>query len=55
MLSEQELTTILQMLQKLCQYMGVNVDCSKQEVQLFSKSTDVSKLTSELQDKLPEE
>jgi len=26
MLSEQELTTILQMLQKLCQHMGVNVD-----------------------------
>ena len=33
MLSEQELTTILQMLQKLCQHMGVNVDSSKQEVQ----------------------
>ena len=55
MLSEQELTTILQMLQKLCQHMGVNVESSKQEVQAFSKTTDVHKLASELQDKLPEE
>jgi uncharacterized membrane protein len=55
MLSEQELTTILQMLQKLCQHMGVNVDSSRQEVQSFSKTTDVHKLASELEDKLPEE
>jgi uncharacterized membrane protein len=55
MLSEQELTTILKMLQKLCQHMGVNVDSSKQEVQSFSKTTDVHKLASELEDKLPEE
>ena len=55
MLSEQELTTILQMMQKLCQHMGVNVDSSKQEVQSFSKTTDVDKLASELEDKLPEE
>jgi uncharacterized membrane protein len=55
MLSEQELTTILQMLQKLCQHTGVNVDSSQQEVQSFSKTTDVSKLASELEDKLPEE
>jgi uncharacterized membrane protein len=54
MLAEQELTTILQMLQKLCQHMGVNVDSSKQEVQSFSKTTDVQKLASELEDKLPE-
>jgi len=55
MLSEQELTTMLRMLQKLCQHMGVNVDSSKQEVQSFSKTTDVHKLASELEDKLPEE
>jgi uncharacterized membrane protein len=55
MLSEQELTTVLQMLQKLCEHMGVNVDSSKQEVQSFSKTTDVHKLASELEDKLPEE
>src|ERR1019366_4132640 len=55
MLSEQELTTMLQMLQKLCQHMGVNVDSSRQEVQSFSKTTDASKMASELEDKLPEE
>jgi len=55
MLSEQELTTILQMLQKLCQHVGVNVDSSKQEVRSFSKTTDVHKLASELEDKLPNE
>jgi len=55
MLSEQELTTILQMLQKLCLHVGMNVDSSRQEVQSFSKATDVHKLASELKDKLPEE
>src|ERR1700722_18738306 len=55
MLAEQELTTILQMLQKLCQHEGVNVDASKQEVQSFSQSTDVHKLASELENKLPEQ
>src|ERR1035437_5096535 len=55
MLSEQELRTILQMLQKLCQHIGVNVDSSKQEVQSFSKTTDVHKLASELEEKLPED
>src|SRR6266849_9291468 len=55
MLSEQELTTILQMLQKLCQHMGVNVDSTKQEVQSFSKATEIHKLASELEDKLPGE
>ena len=53
--SEQELTTVLQMLQKLCLHMGVNVDSSKQEVQSFSKTTDVHRLATELEDKLPEE
>jgi hypothetical protein len=42
MLSEQELTTILQMLQKLCQHVGVNVDSSKQEVQSFTGSAQES-------------
>jgi uncharacterized membrane protein len=55
MVSEQELTTVLQMLQKLCLHMGVNVDSSKQEVQSFSKTTDVHRLATELEDKLPEE
>lgn len=55
MLSEQELTTILQMLQKLCLHVGVNVESTRQEVQSFSKTTDVHKLASELENKLPEE
>jgi uncharacterized membrane protein len=55
MLAEQELTTVLQMLQKLCHHMGVDVDSSKQEVQSFSKTTDVHKLASELEEKLPGE
>ena len=55
MLSEQELTTILQMLQKLCQHVGVDVDASKREIQSFSETTDVQKLASELREKLPEE
>jgi uncharacterized membrane protein len=54
MLSEQELT-IIQMSQKLCLHVGVNVDSSRQEVHSFSKTTDVHKLASELEDKLPEE
>lgn len=54
MLSEQELTTILEMLQKLCQHVGVNVDSSKQEAESFSRTTDVHKLASELEQKLPE-
>ena len=55
MLSEQELTTMLQMLQKLCQHIGVNVESSKKEVQSFTKTTDVHKLANELEEKLPEE
>jgi uncharacterized membrane protein len=55
MLSEQELTTILQMLHKLCEHMGVDVNSTKQEVQSFSKTTDVHKLANELDDKLPGE
>jgi len=55
MLSEQELTTILQMLQKLCQHVGVNVRSSKREVQSFRKTTDVHTLARVLEDKLPEE
>jgi hypothetical protein len=42
------------MLQELCQHMGMNMESSKQEVQSFSKTTDVHKLASELEDKLPE-
>ena len=53
MLAEQELTTMLQMLQKLCQHAGVDVKSANLQVQGFSKNTDVGKLASELEEKLP--
>jgi uncharacterized membrane protein len=55
MLAEQELTVMLQTLQKLCQHAGVDVKSSDQQVQRFSETTDVQKLASELKDKLPEQ
>ena len=55
MLAEQELTMVLQMLQKLCQHAGVDVQSADLQVQGFSKTTDVHKLASELDDKLPDQ
>ena len=44
---------MLRMLQKLCQHTGVDVKSATQQVQGFSEATDVQKLASELEDKLP--
>jgi uncharacterized membrane protein len=55
MLTEQELTTVLQLLNKLCEHAGVDVKSTAPQVQHFEKSTDVRKLAGEIQDKLPEE
>lgn len=55
MLAEQELTTVLQMLEKLCQHVGVDVASARHAVHGFSKATDVSKLASELEEKLPQQ
>lgn len=55
MLAEQELTMVLQMLQKLCQHAGVDVKSATQQVQGFSETTDVHKLATELEEKLPEQ
>jgi uncharacterized membrane protein len=55
MLAEQELTTMLEMQQKICQHLGVDVASSKQELQGFANATDVHELASELEDKLPEQ
>ena len=55
MLAEQELTMMLQMLQKLCQHTGVDVKSATKQVQGFSETTDVHKLASELEEKLPEQ
>jgi hypothetical protein len=43
------------MLQKLCQHTGVDVKSASQQVQSFSETTDVHKLASELEEKLPEQ
>jgi hypothetical protein len=54
MLSEQELTTMLEMQQKICRHLGVDVASSNTELQGFAATTDVHKLASELEDKLPQ-
>jgi uncharacterized membrane protein len=54
MLAEQELTAVLQMQHTICQRLGIDVESAKQELKGFSDATDVSKLASELADKLPE-
>jgi uncharacterized membrane protein len=53
MLAEQELTAMLQMQHKICQRLGIDVESAKQELKGFSDTTDVSKLASDLEDKLP--
>ena len=53
MLAEQELTTMLDMQRKMCQHMGVDIASANQELQGFADATDVHKLASELEDKLP--
>jgi uncharacterized membrane protein len=55
MLAEQELTTMLQMLQALCAHTGVDVSSSDRQVEDFKDATDVSKLANELERKLPGE
>jgi uncharacterized membrane protein len=55
MLAEQELTTMLEMQQKMCKHIGVDVASAKQELQGFAAATDVHKLASELEDKLPDQ
>jgi len=55
MLAEQELTTMLEMQQKICQHIGVDVASSKQQLQGFANATDVHQLASELENKLPEQ
>jgi uncharacterized membrane protein len=54
MLAEQELTTLLQMQQKICRHLGVNVTDEKQDVKDFARATDVHELARELDQHLPE-
>jgi uncharacterized membrane protein len=53
MLAEQELTAVLQMQHKICQRLGIDVESAKHELKGFSDVTDVGKLASDLEDKLP--
>ncbi|GAC1661514.1 MAG: DUF1003 domain-containing protein [Candidatus Acidiferrum sp.] len=55
MLAEQELTTLLHMQQKICQRLNIDVESAKHDLKGFSDTTDVSKLASELEEKLPEQ
>jgi uncharacterized membrane protein len=55
MLAEQELTMMLQMLEKLCQHSGINMKSTTQRVQGFSETTDVERLASELEEKVPDQ
>lgn len=52
MLAEQELTAVLQMQNKICQRLGID-ESAKLALKGFSNATDVSKLATELEDKLP--
>jgi uncharacterized membrane protein len=55
MLTEQELTTVLQLLYKLCEHAGVDIKAAAQQIRHFEQTTDVQKLAGEIQEKLPEE
>jgi uncharacterized membrane protein len=54
LLAEQELTAVVQMLHKLCEHAGVEVDFSK-HASTFGVATDVHKIARELDEKLPSE
>src|ERR1700694_3132138 len=54
MLAEQELSTLLQMQHKICQRLGIEGGSTAHELKNFADATDVSKLASELEDKLPD-
>jgi uncharacterized membrane protein len=52
-LSEQEMTMMLRMQQRLCEHLGVEVDNVKEEAKQLLEETDVHRLVSTLEDKLP--
>jgi hypothetical protein len=45
---------MLQMLERLCQHAGLDVQSTAPQVQGFGETTDVHRLASELEQKLPE-
>ena len=54
MLAEQELTAMLQMQHKICQHLGIDIESAKHELKGFSDATDVGKLASDLENRLPD-
>src|SRR6202161_4154348 len=54
MLAEQELTAMMHMQHKICRRLGIEAGSTANELKNFSDATDVSKLASELADKLPD-
>lgn len=53
LLAEQEATMMLQMLRRICQHLGLEPETFDEEVRQLIKETDVHKLVSELEKKLP--
>jgi uncharacterized membrane protein len=54
LLAEQELTVVVQMLHKLCEHAGVEIDFSR-HARTFGEATDVHKIAQELDENLPPE
>ena len=55
MLSEQEMTMMLRMQQRLCEHFGVEVETIKEEAEYLMQETDVERLVNDLEEKLPGE
>lgn len=53
MLTEQEMTMMLRMQQRVCEHLGVEVDTVKEEAKQLLEETSVDKVVSELEEKLP--
>jgi uncharacterized membrane protein len=53
MLTEQEMTMLLRMQHRLCEHLGVEVDVVKEEAKQLLEETNVDKVVSELEEKLP--
>jgi uncharacterized membrane protein len=52
-LTEQEMTMMLRMQQRLCEHLGVEVDTVKEEAKQLLEETDVNRVVSTLEEKLP--
>jgi predicted nucleotidyltransferase len=53
MLTEQEMTMMLRMQQRLCEHLGVEVDTVKEEAKQLLEETNIDTVVSELEEKLP--